>query len=102
MFVLQVKKSFRKINSDVYINECLIPRLVPFIRHHHSDNNYVFWPDLARAHYSKETVAWMNENVKYVPEHLNPPNVPQARLIESFWGDLTQKVYEGEGIDTSH
>ena len=82
-------------NSDVYINECLIPRLVPFIRHHHSDNNYVFWPDLARAHYSKETVAWMNENVKYVPEHLNPPNVTQARPIESFWGDLAQKVYEG-------
>ena len=37
----------------------------------------------------------MNENVKYVPEHLNPPNVPQARPIESFWDDLAQMVYEG-------
>jgi len=26
---------------------------------------------------------------------MNPPNVPQARPIENFWGCLAQKVYEG-------
>ena len=25
-----------------------------------------------------------------------PPNVPQARPIENFWGHLAQKVYEGD------
>ena len=33
----------------------------------------------------------MDENVKFVPEEINPPNEPQTRLIESFWA---QKVYE--------
>ena len=26
---------------------------------------------------------------------MNPPNVPQARPIKSFWGCLVSKVYEG-------
>ena len=76
------------INTEIFINECLQPRLLPFIHKHHGDFNYLFWPDLARAHYSKESVAWMNENVYFVDENTNPPNVPQARPIENlgvFW-----------------
>jgi hypothetical protein len=38
----------------------------------------------------------MSENVNFVPKNLNPPNVPQARPIENFWGCLAQKVYEGD------
>ena len=34
-------------------------------------------------------------NVNFVPKEINPPNVPQTRPIENFWGCLTQKVYEG-------
>ena len=37
----------------------------------------------------------MDENGNIVPKEINPPNVPQARPIENFWGCLTQKVYEG-------
>ena len=37
----------------------------------------------------------MNENVYFVDETTNPPNVPQARPIENLWGILEQKVYEG-------
>ena len=33
----------------------------------------------------------MDENVKS-----NPPNVPQARTIENFWGCLAQKVNKGD------
>ena len=79
----------------IYINEFFEPVLLPFINSHHSDGKYIFWSDLARAHYSKETQAWMNGKVKYVPKHLYSPNVPQARPIENFWGCLAQKVYEG-------
>ena len=83
------------INTEVFINECLQPRLLSFIHKHHEDFNYLFWPDLARAHYSKESVAWMNENVYFVDENTNPQNVPQARSIENLWGNLAQKVCEG-------
>ena len=83
------------VNSDIYIKECLEKRMLPFIREHHQDSNYIFWPDLASCHYSKQTVAWMDENVKFVPKDMNPPNVQQARPIENFWGCLAQKVYEG-------
>ena len=37
----------------------------------------------------------MDENVNCVPKEINPPNIPQARPIENFWGCLAQKVYEG-------
>jgi hypothetical protein len=40
-------------------------------------------------------VAWINENVKFVPKDINPPYVSQASPIENFWGCLAQKVYEG-------
>jgi hypothetical protein len=83
------------IKSDIYIDECLEQRLLPFIHEYHADFNYVFWPDLASAHYSNATIAWMDEYVNYVAKDINPPNVPQARSIENFWGCLSQKVYEG-------
>jgi hypothetical protein len=37
----------------------------------------------------------MNENVYFVDETTNPPNVPQARPIENLWGILAQKVNKG-------
>jgi hypothetical protein len=86
------------IKAPIYINECLRKRLLPFIHKHHSDFNYIFWPDLASAHYATETREWMDEFVNYVPKHLNPPNVPKARPIEDFWGILAQLVYEGDWV----
>jgi len=83
------------INSSIYIDECLNKRLLPFIHEHHQDLDYIFWPDLASAHYSMESTTRMNENVNYVTKDINPPNVPQARPIENFWGCLSEKVYEG-------
>lgn len=83
------------INQNVYLNDCLKKRLLPFIQDKHSDGNYLFWPDLASAHYAGSCVSWMEDNINFVAKNMNPPNVPQARPIENFWGDLTQKVYEG-------
>ena len=82
------------INSSIYINECLEKRLLPFIHKYHGDFNYLFWPDLASSHYSKDSLNWMDQYVYYVDKESNPPNVPQARPIENFWGHLAQKVYE--------
>ena len=36
----------------------------------------------------------MDEDFKFVPKEISPPNVPQARPIGNFWGCLAQKVYE--------
>ena len=69
--------------------------MLPFIQEHHADSNYIFWPDLAGAHYSGLTEKWYHENVNFVPKHLNSPNDLQARPIENFWGCLAQKVYDG-------
>ncbi|XP_065663006.1 uncharacterized protein LOC136085611 [Hydra vulgaris] len=84
------------INSSIYINECLERRLLPFIHKYHGDFNYLFWPDLASSHYSKDSLNWMDQYVYYVDKESNPPNVPQARPIENFGGHLAQKVYEGD------
>ena len=55
------------INKNIYINECLKKRLIPFINEYHSDDNYVFWPDLASSHYAKNTIEWFkSNNVSYV------------------------------------
>lgn len=69
-------------------------RLLPFLEAKHKDGKYIFWPDLAKPHYTKITIPWMNQNINFVPKKINPPNVPQARPIENFWGDLQQKVYQ--------
>src|SRR5579883_1551442 len=83
------------VNRDIYIKECINKRLVPFIKKHHSDGNYIFLPDLAPAHYAIDTQNAMNRlNIKFVPKYLNPPAVPQLRPIESFWAIYKRAIYE--------
>ena len=60
------------INSDILINESLFP----FILEHHLNSNCNFWPDLAVCWLPLFRMAWMDENVNFVPKDINPPNVP--------------------------
>ena len=90
------QESGTAINSDIYIKKCLKSKLLPFIRKYHDDNNYVFWPDLATSHQSKNTVKWLKDNnINFIDKSINPPNVPKARPIEELWAILSDKVYEG-------
>jgi len=67
------------MTGDVYLNECLKKRLIPFIKQHHEIEDVFFWPDLASSHYSKDVIAYLREeNVDFVQKQDNPPNVPQA------------------------
>ena len=75
---------FVAVNWDIYTNKCLEKWLLPFIRKHHPGSNDIFWLDLPGCNHSKQTLAWMDENVKFVLIEINPPNVPQARPIENF------------------
>jgi transposase len=89
-----IVKSKNAINSQIYIEECLNKRLIQFINKHHSNGNYIFWPDLASSHYSNATQsAYARLKIKVVPKTSNPPNVPQVRPIENFWSILKSKVY---------
>lgn len=82
------------IDSDTYIKECL-PKLKRFVENKHARDQIMFWPDLASCHYGKKTLDWLRQQkIQFVPKKDNPPNVPQARPIENFWGILKQMVYE--------
>ena len=80
------------VNTEFYINECLQPRLLPFIHKHHSDISFQFVHDMAGAHFSIETFTLMKENLPFVNNTINHQNVPQARPIENLRGILAQKI----------
>ena len=83
------------VNTEIYINEYLQPRLIPIIHKHHSDFNFQSVHDLAGAHFSKETFTLTKENLPFLNNSTNSQNVAQAGLIENLWGILAQKIYEG-------
>ena len=90
------RRSGLAINKDVYKNNCLNKILIPFIRQHHSNSNYLFWPDKASAHYALSVTNFLREkNIPFVEYNENPTNVPQCRPIEDFFGYLSQLVYKG-------
>lgn len=81
------------VNKDVYIGKCL-PVLQKFIEKFHKKEKIVFWPDLASAHYAKDTLDDLKRRkIPYIPKEQNPLNVPQLRPIENFWAYLKRKVY---------
>lgn len=87
------------IDQNVYIDKCLKPRLIPFIQKHHSKTNYIFWPDLASAHYAETVLDFMIENrINHVDKVDNPANLPECRPIEDFWSILKGKVYANNWV----
>ena len=81
------------INTEICINECLKPRLLPFIHKHPGTSTIYF--RLIQHERTIRSQPCMNENVYFVDDTTNPPNVPQARPIEYLWGILAKKVYKG-------
>ena len=89
-----VHKSKQAITTDIYLNECINKRLLPFIEKHYKRNNYIFWTDKASAHYAGVVIERLRtKNINVVTKSNNPPNVPQARPIETQWSLLEQKTY---------
>ena len=79
----------------MYTNQCLRKYLIHHIKQHYSENEYVYWPDLASAHYGRKTIAYLeSKKVKFVATVDNLPNVPETRQIEDFWGILKERVYK--------
>ena len=44
------------INQNIYWNECIRKRLIPFIRENYDGTPYVFFPDRANCHYAKSVL----------------------------------------------
>lgn len=81
------------INGDVYLNECLKKRLLPFIAKNHNVEEVLFWPDMARAHYATQVTDWLkSQNIDFVSHSENTPNFPAGRPIEKFWA-LCKSLY---------
>ena len=90
-----IQESSIAIDAERYINKCLKPKLFKFIRSWYNHDEYVFWPDLASAHYANTTIETLKANkIVFVSRGDNPPNVPQARPIEKFWAHVCSKVYQ--------
>ena len=88
-----VKPAGLGINSQVYIDECIRARLVPFINKVHKDGEILFWPELASSHYYTVTRAWYKElGIHVLPKEMTPPNVPQLRPIENFLAILKEAM----------
>lgn len=82
------------INQDIYREECLKRRLLPFIHKHHSQDEIIFWPDLASSHYAETVCDFMIEKkIPFVEKYENPANLPECRPIEQFWATLKRLVY---------
>ena len=64
------------IKSKIFIDECLEQGVLPLIYKHHADFNFIFWPDLALAHLSKDSFPWIEEKFHFVAKDTNLPNVP--------------------------
>ena len=80
-----IMRSGLSINAERYLKLCMKCRLIPYIRSNYQEGEYVFWPDLAAAHYSKVVLKHLNaENINYVDKEVNPANVPEVRSIEYF------------------
>ena len=73
------------INGDMYLEECIKKRMLPFIKKHHKIEDVIFWMDLARAHYKRKVTDFLiDQGIDFVSYKENAPNVPQARPIEKF------------------
>ncbi len=51
--------------------------------------------DLAGAHYFRETIALMNDNLPFGDNATNTLNFTQARQIENLRDIFAQNIYEG-------
>ncbi|CAH1107929.1 unnamed protein product [Psylliodes chrysocephalus] len=77
------------VDDNIYTQNCL-PKLLDFINLYHANDEIMCWPDLASCHYVHATRQWLEVNhIPFVPREDNPPNVPQAAPIETFWALLT-------------
>ena len=62
------------VDSKIYSENC-IKCLIPFIKRYYPNNDFMFWPDRASAHYSKATLqTFKSLEIPVVPKDKIAPN----------------------------
>ena len=73
------------MNQYNYLKKCIQERVASFIRQYHADNNYIFRPDQARAHFVKSVINYLNESEEnFVRKYDNPVNVTKCCPMGNF------------------
>ena len=92
--------SKQAINQKVYLQKCLIERLIPMTRKFYGNSRqFVFWPDLASSHFAKSVQNFLkSKKIKFVSKENNPANTPEARPIEDFWSEFKRSVYKNNWV----
>ena len=74
------------INKDIYLEECVKRRLIPFISKSKENHNVLFWPDLATSHYAKCVKDYLvSENVDFVQNEIIRPMFQFSVQLNAFW-----------------
>ena len=63
---IYVHKSKQAINQETYLKEFIDERLLPFIGKYHSNGNYLFSPNLDKAHYSNIVQEHLTEKISHL------------------------------------
>ena len=73
------------VGGEIYREKCPKEGLLPFLNAKYPREGFIFWPDLAAAHYARETLQFLQDaGVPVVGRDDNPPNVPQLRPSRIF------------------
>ena len=82
------------INGELYGNECITKRLIPFIENSNMKDQCLFWPDKASSHYAKSVKKILETaQIQLLPYHINPTNTPQLRPIERAHALLKRAIF---------
>ncbi len=80
------------VNRHNYIRFLRIA-VIPFIRRHHGSGCYWLWMDLASAHYTNNTLTFLQQQ-GFIPKNANPC-VALLRPVEDFWPTFKKAFYDG-------
>lgn len=81
------------IDSNKY--QGMIAKVLPDINKMYPEEDWVLLQDSAKPHTSKDSQAWLDENVpSRIPPKEWPANSPDISAVENVFGDQQEKVYE--------
>ena len=93
-----IQESSIAIDAERNINKCLKPKLFKFIRSWYNHDEYVFWPDLASAHYGKTTIETLKvKKIVFVSRGDNPPVFHKPVQLKNFEPMSVQKCTNMDG-----
>ena len=84
-----------KINSNIYVNNILIPYVKPLNESIFKNTQWIFQQDSEPSHSSKLTQAWCKSNLPgFISSEEWPPFSPDLNPCDFWlWGELQRRVY---------